>query len=415
MKTKIPFIIAAAVCSLLLTAPSGLSQGSLTPPGPPAPTMITLSQIEPRTPISSPYTITQPGSYYLTTNLNLTYGDAINIETNGVTLDLNGFTISSTSTTFGTAILLLGNDTTGIGNADITISNGHITGGVTYDSGTGMYSSGPGFVNGISYNGYGGSPYNVRVTGVTVSGCANDGINLGTTNSTIVESCTVNTVGVYGIVASSVSHSTAYQCGDTAITADTATDCYGYSTGGDGLDANYAADNCYGNSSSANGIYVSQGNADNCYGNTSSSGYMPFGLYAGNNAENCYGNSVSNGYGFGLDANSANNCYGNSNGYGNGLGAINANNCNGASYSGTALEASDANNCNGQSVTGIGINAVTAFNCYCDSNTSTGLASEVAIGCYCASVYGVGINSIIANSCYVEEGTESITYKYNMP
>src|SRR5450759_4606024 len=74
------------------------AQGSLTPPGTPAPTMKTLAQIEPRTPISSaPFTIAAPGSYYLTTNLTVSGGNAITIAANGVTLDLNGFTIASTA------------------------------------------------------------------------------------------------------------------------------------------------------------------------------------------------------------------------------------------------------------------------------------------------------------------------------
>jgi len=56
-------------CSLLLAHPA-FSQGPLTPGGTPTPTMKTLTQIEPRTPIESlPFTITQPGSYYLTKNL----------------------------------------------------------------------------------------------------------------------------------------------------------------------------------------------------------------------------------------------------------------------------------------------------------------------------------------------------------
>ena len=76
---------------------TAFAQGSLTPPGVPGPTMLTLNQMEPRTPISSaPYTISQPGSYYLTANLTVASGDAIDINANGVTLDLNGFTISST-------------------------------------------------------------------------------------------------------------------------------------------------------------------------------------------------------------------------------------------------------------------------------------------------------------------------------
>ena len=46
----------------------------------PAPTMKSLAQIEPRTPISSvPFVISNSGSYYLTKNLNVTTGDAITI------------------------------------------------------------------------------------------------------------------------------------------------------------------------------------------------------------------------------------------------------------------------------------------------------------------------------------------------
>src|SRR5215207_11600534 len=49
---------------------STFAQGTLTPPGAPAQTMKTLDQVEPRKPISSlPFTITQPGSYYVTSNL----------------------------------------------------------------------------------------------------------------------------------------------------------------------------------------------------------------------------------------------------------------------------------------------------------------------------------------------------------
>jgi hypothetical protein len=60
--------------------------------------MKSLDQIQPRTPIfSAPFIITNSGSYYLTTNLTVSSGDAIDINVSGVTLDLNGFTISSTA------------------------------------------------------------------------------------------------------------------------------------------------------------------------------------------------------------------------------------------------------------------------------------------------------------------------------
>ena len=84
-------ILAASIFAIHFSA---LAQGGLTPPGAPTPTMKSLAQIEPRTPISTlPFNITQPGSYYVTTNLTAT-GDGIIIDTNDVALDLGGFTLS---------------------------------------------------------------------------------------------------------------------------------------------------------------------------------------------------------------------------------------------------------------------------------------------------------------------------------
>jgi hypothetical protein len=77
-------------------------QGSLTPPGAPAPTFKTLSQVEPRFPIADYQTnLTISGSYYLVTNLfsGTNVNDAINIRTNvhDITIDLNGFSIINTN------------------------------------------------------------------------------------------------------------------------------------------------------------------------------------------------------------------------------------------------------------------------------------------------------------------------------
>jgi hypothetical protein len=108
-------------------------QGALTPPGAPAPAMKTLDQIEPRAPISAaPCTIANAGSYYLTTNVSVTGGDALTIAANDVTLDLNGFTISSTAASAtGTGVLLAGSNTTGIGLSALIANSCSVGGGAT--------------------------------------------------------------------------------------------------------------------------------------------------------------------------------------------------------------------------------------------------------------------------------------------
>jgi parallel beta-helix repeat protein len=96
MKTQPTFLLPflTALPALVLQT-SLLAQGSLTPPGAPAPTMKTLSQIEPRTPISSlPFTINTSGSYYVTTNLvGVPSSSGIFITASDVTIDLGGFTL----------------------------------------------------------------------------------------------------------------------------------------------------------------------------------------------------------------------------------------------------------------------------------------------------------------------------------
>ena len=90
------WLIAGVLALFMLAVFAGIVQGGpLDPSGVPAPTMKTLQEVEPRTPISSlPYTITESGSYYLTKNLTFTgAGAAITIGVSGVTFDLNGFTL----------------------------------------------------------------------------------------------------------------------------------------------------------------------------------------------------------------------------------------------------------------------------------------------------------------------------------
>lgn len=93
-------LLAAAALPHLL-----LAQGSLTPPGAPAVSMKTLSQVEPRIPIDTVasagtgrYGITAPGSYYLTSDISRgASACVIEIQASNVTIDLNGFRIVETT------------------------------------------------------------------------------------------------------------------------------------------------------------------------------------------------------------------------------------------------------------------------------------------------------------------------------
>jgi hypothetical protein len=281
---------------------TAFAQGSLTPPGAPAPTMKSLAQIEPRTAItnSGAVTISQPGSYYLTANITVNFGDAITIATNDVTLDLNGFTISSTTPGAGGAGILLAG-----GNADISILNGHIKGGVTNNAGT---YNGSGFYIGINY--VGAQPFNIRVSGLSVSGVLFYGINIGTGNSTLVESCVIKTAGTSGILADRVLHCSAYDCGSVGIISIAATDCSAVGAG-TGIQTT-VANNCYGQSTgSSEGIIAATAN-------------------------NCYGSSA--GVGTGVSCSQiAIGCYGLNPGGGSGVSAVVINSCSGSSVSGTGL------------------------------------------------------------------------------
>src|SRR5262245_21934635 len=98
------------------------AQGSLAPPGAPAPSMKTLDQIEARMPISvAPSILTDPGSYYLTTNLvGVANNYGIAILADNVTLDLNGF-----------AVIGVNNAFTGIGifgQKNVCVRNGTVRG-----------------------------------------------------------------------------------------------------------------------------------------------------------------------------------------------------------------------------------------------------------------------------------------------
>src|SRR3954453_5352464 len=98
IKTLRFLCMSAVAASALLLPLSAFSQGSLTPPGAPAPTMKRLDEIEPRTNLQATpapagvdagnanyhFIINQPGSYYLSANLAITKANGIQINAEGV-------------------------------------------------------------------------------------------------------------------------------------------------------------------------------------------------------------------------------------------------------------------------------------------------------------------------------------------
>lgn len=167
-------VAVTAVAALLFAGP-------LSPPaGPIASTYKTLHEVEPRivinatnTPSSAlgTFSITQPGSYYLTGNVTGEVGKhGILIAADGVTIDLNGFTLTGVPGAFS-----------GVGHSvssyrNVTVRNGTATG----------------WGNGVAITGAGN-----RVEGVRVSD--NVGIGILLSINGIVESCTATDNGTNGI------------------------------------------------------------------------------------------------------------------------------------------------------------------------------------------------------------------------
>lgn len=183
-RNLLPFLTLALLATITADSSTVFAQGSLTPPGAPAPLFKTLQQVEPRTPVDDAHTpgdggnqfiISQPGSYYLATNIvGVSAKSGIRITANNVTLDLKGLALTGIPGSF------VGVHAPGATN--IIVRNGTI-------SGWGNQA-----VNAAD---------NATLEHLTVSANAFDGLRCG--SGAVVRDCTVSGNGFHGIAVGGAS------------------------------------------------------------------------------------------------------------------------------------------------------------------------------------------------------------------
>jgi hypothetical protein len=409
--------------SLIALPALAFAQGALTPPasafsaGTPAPSMKSLDQLEPRTPLgeiggsTANLTISQPGSYVLLGNLTVASGHAIAITTDNVTLDLGGFTLSSTDSAAASDAINIADNL-----KSVSIRNGHIRSGSRLDTlGT---TPGAGFANGIHLIRSNSQCTGIQVEDITIVGTNGSGI----AQVFLARNCQVDFCIGTGIAAEQVYDSRASHCGGTAIRATTTVNSFGECLlSSPGIEATTVV-NCYGLSASGSGLVAE--NATSCKGVSISGNSNTSGLSA-QTASGCTGqcmvgdgiglsataalNSIGSGYSStGLQATSASNCQGTSH-TATGLKATkNATGCTGSCESaGTGLEALAAEHCTGWSLTGTGLFADNATNCRGTSFSGTGLDTNsqansytgTATGCTGISNTGHGLIASVATNC----------------
>ena len=282
MKTPLKVLITELTLLTLVSAFSLqplalLAQGSLTPPGAPAPTMKSLDEIyakigtsDPRTVVNAANTpgdsgnsfiISQPGSYYLTTNLAGVSGkNGIEIATNNVTLDLNGFVLQGVSGSQN-GINFPG------GLTNVTVRNGTVSGW----GNIGVCSA------------YGFSAANVVFERLTVSANNNNGIeNLGA--GCVVRDCNSQNNSGAGIECGGgiVSGCTANNNSYTGITADAC-----------------IVSGCTANNNGYSGIAINPGTVSGCF--VSQNKYNGIDMYSSGSeviGNTCIGNNTGNYSGF---------------------------------------------------------------------------------------------------------------------
>ena len=266
-----------AIAAYNLQSPAAFAQGSLMPPGAPAPVMKSLAQIEPRTPIAfAPFTISVPGSYYLTTNLVGVSGtNGITIACGNVTLDLAGFALTGVTESFH-GVQISG------GHTNVTVRNGTI-------SGWGIFG-----VDAFSY-----SPHNVRLERLNV--LANGAHGLAASDGMVRDCCCTSnhSMGIL-IERGMVSDCMAHNNGGYGILADRSTvrACHARNNAGYGIYAGYSTvSGCYVADNVQSGIIAYYSNCqiigNNCFHNNTSGDSSHAGIFIYDNANRVEDNHVT--------------------------------------------------------------------------------------------------------------------------
>lgn len=409
-----------------------IAQGTVNPPssafsgGNPGPNFKTLQQVEPRTDLAtvpgnanSMHRITQPGSYYLSNNLDVTTTDGIEINASGVTLDLNGFTIFRTSTASANGAAI---EINASGLANIWIKNGHITGGVTFDPElTGDRFTGTGFFHAIIERGD-PDPINVRVSQVHVSGTDFAAIDLNNSANTIsstVEHCSVRVAGGVGIRAGNIQHCSALDIQASAILAlGSVSNCRGESVSlqsdGRGIDAQGQVSDSYGFAFNGIGIQSTSDVKDSI-----GESEIGRGIVASRNVSGSYGYSTSTSTSnHGISAANVTDSHGVATG-GKGISATgNVLNCYGSSTSMDGIDsAGSVGNSFGQSGAEDGIEADMNISDSVGTTTGTGSNDHGVTGinvtdCHGVSEGGSGVRASgnVSGSTGVTSGTNDDSY-----
>ena len=255
---------------LLVVGAHAWAQGPLAPSAAPAAAMKSLAVIEPRVPISAAgAVISQPGSYYLTTNLTVT-GHGVTIQSDAVVLDLNGFSIAGDKDNGDAGIYINGGATTAY--KGIVVRNGCLR-----QFGYGVYMQHAGLCSfedlSIQTNRYGlfiqaslGRSCGNRFERCRIAGNLNYGIYMQAAssaqcNGNLFRRCLVERNGAAGIVFYPQSSS---QCDGNLIS-----DCVIVENGGVGFQLGGAASQCDGNAivrctisdNETSGLYLNGQNA----------------------------------------------------------------------------------------------------------------------------------------------------------